>query len=202
MLSSDVTRRLGFSLAGWAGWVCSGLAGSGLAGSGLAALGCGGDATAESAQRARAQLTRSADVSSGALWAPLPSSGEKQEQILQMLERFVPHAESFFRASDLVEPRTDYFAAVGSGVTQPRGAGNLAFAYVTLLEGRPEQRSFAGVPRATLLEHTVSSLRHEALTNTLSGAGYARWGNGSWQASLEAFSWGFAAWRLWPELDA
>ena len=31
-------------------------------------------------------------------------SGEKQAMIIDILERFVPHAESFRRASDLVEP--------------------------------------------------------------------------------------------------
>jgi hypothetical protein len=130
------------------------------------------------------------------------SSAEKQALMLDVLERFVPHAESYWRASDLREPRTGYFAAVGPGVTQPRGGGNLAMAYATLLRGRPHQQAFGGVDRAVLLEHAIQSIRHEALTNRLSGAGYNRWGNGTWQASLETYGWGYAAHLLWEHLDA
>ena len=99
------------------------------------------------------------------------------------------------------EPRTAYYDAVGSGVSQPRGAGDIAFAYVTLLAARPDQATFGGVPREALVDHTVQSIRHEALTSSLSGASYGRWGKGSWQASLETAGWAFAAWRLWDLLD-
>src|SRR5918992_3597294 len=78
------------------------------------------------------------------------SSAEKQALMLDVLERFVPHAESYWRASDLREPRTGHFAANGPGVTQPRGAGNLAMAYATLLRGRRHQAAFGGVDRAVL----------------------------------------------------
>ncbi|HWO12111.1 MAG TPA: hypothetical protein VNN80_21600, partial [Polyangiaceae bacterium] len=162
-------------------------------------LGCG-EGT-ETTRGAAAQGTAARQLA--ASWPDtFASSADKQALILDCLERFVPHAEGFFRASDLAEARSDGYDAEGAGVTQPRGAGNLALAWVTLLEGRPEQAAFGGVARETLLEHTIQSIRHEALTSSLSGYGYDRWGNGSWQASLEAFSWAFAAWRLWPLLDA
>ncbi|MFZ5895516.1 MAG: discoidin domain-containing protein [Myxococcota bacterium] len=130
------------------------------------------------------------------------SDAQKQDLALDVLERFVPYAETFWRNSDLSQPRTGYYAAVGSGVTQPRGAGDIAFAYVTLLAARPDRAAFAGVTREVMIDHTIQSIRHEALTNALSGAGYNRWGKGTWQASLETFSWAFAAYRLWDVLDA
>lgn len=67
-------------------------------------------------------------------------------------------------------------------MTQPRGAGDIAFVYATLLTAEPDQQSFA-VRRATLIDRTVRSIRHEALSNTLSGAGYDRWSGNTWQAS-------------------
>ena len=112
MLSSAVTRRLGFSPCP-ARFAHLWLAGS---------LACGGEAAGDFAPRTRvghasslpgargtppeatalapeatalAPEVSSADGS--APWAPLPSSADKQEQILQVLERFVPHAERFFR---------------------------------------------------------------------------------------------------------
>src|SRR5918992_842565 len=130
------------------------------------------------------------------------SSAEKQALMLDVLERFVPHAESYWRESDLSEPRSGFFAAVGPGVTQPRGAGNMAMVYATLLTGRPHQATFGGVPRETMVEHAIQAIRHEALTSKLSGAGYNRWGAGTWQASLETYGWGYAARLLWDRLDA
>jgi hypothetical protein len=129
------------------------------------------------------------------------SDADKRAVALQILERFVPHAESYWRSSDLTQANTGRYDAVGSGVTQPRGAGDIAFAYVTLLTALPDQQSFGGVARFTMIDHTIQSIRHEAFTNALSGAGYNRWGKGTWQASLEAAGWAFAAYRLWDELD-
>jgi hypothetical protein len=129
------------------------------------------------------------------------TDAQKREQMLDILQTFVPHAESYWRASDLKEPDTGYYAATGSGVTQPRGAGDVAEVEATLLTARPDQASFGGIPRATMLDHTIQSIRHEALTNVLSGAGYKRWGNGTWQASLETYGWGFAAHLLWGDLE-
>lgn len=130
------------------------------------------------------------------------SDGAKRELILDVLENFVAHAETFRRPSDLAEPRTDYFAATGPGVTQPRGGGNIALVYATLLVGRPDQASFAGVSREEMIETTIQSIRHEALTNRLSGAGYNRWGAGTWQAALETYGWAWAAHLLWNHVDA
>lgn len=96
---------------------------------------------------------------------------------------------------------TGRYDATGSGVTQPRGAGDVAFAYATLLAARPEQATFSGVAREVLIDHTIQSIRHEALTNALSGKTYKKWGGGTWQASLETYSWAFAAHRLWNQLD-
>ncbi len=135
--------------------------------------------------------------------APLAlDDAAKRERAIDILTRFVPHAESYFRPSDLQEGRTDRYDAVGSGVTQPRGAGDIAFAYVTLLAASPDQPTFGGVPREVMVDHTIQSIRHEALTHSLSGAGYNRWGNGTWQAALETVGWAFAAHRLWSVLDA
>jgi hypothetical protein len=161
----------------------------------LLAAGCG----------ASADRPGAAGVSGGeaaAVLSPSASDTAKRETALAILERFVPHAEGYWKSkSDLREPQTAYYDAVGSGVTQPRGAGDIAFAYATLLAARPDQATFAGVPRDTLIEHTIQSIRHEALTNTLSGATYNRWGKGTWQASLETAGWAFAAHRLWDRLD-
>ncbi|WP_395109639.1 discoidin domain-containing protein [Actinomadura sp. SCN-SB] len=126
---------------------------------------------------------------------------QKRELLLSVLEKFVPHAESFWRDSDIPEPNTGRYLATGSGVTQPRGAGDIAFVYATLLKARPRQRSFGGVAREVMLDHTIRSIRYTALTNKLSGAGYDQWGGGTWQASLETYLWGFAAQVLWDRLD-
>lgn len=133
--------------------------------------------------------------------APSQSDQVKRDLALNVIERFVPFAEGFWKASDLKEAQSGRYDAVGSGVTQPRGAGDIAFAYVTLLAARPDQATFGGIPRETLIDHTIQSIRHEALTNALSGAGYNRWGKGSWQASLETAGWAFAAQQLWDRLD-
>ena len=127
---------------------------------------------------------------------------EKQAVVLDALEKFVPFAETFWKASDISEANTGRYDAVGSGVTQPRGAGDIAFAYVTLLLARPDQAAFGGVSRAVMIDHTIQSIRHEAYTNVLSGKNYKKWGGGTWQASLEAYSWAFAAYKLWDKLDA
>ena len=132
---------------------------------------------------------------------PTLSDSAKQDQLVQVVERFVPRAETFWRASDLKEPESGYFTAAGSGVTQARGDGNMALALATLLVARPEQGEFAGVPRATIESQVIQVIRHEALTNKLSGAGYDRWGEGTWQASLETYGWAFAAKLLWADLD-
>lgn len=132
---------------------------------------------------------------------PTLSDSAKQDQLVQVVERFVPRAEVFWRASDLNEPESGYFTAAGSGVTQARGDGNMALALATLLVARPEQAEFAGVSRATIESQVIQVIRHEALTNKLSGAGYDRWGEGTWQASLETYGWAFAAKLLWADLD-
>ncbi|WP_020573567.1 hypothetical protein [Actinopolymorpha alba] len=126
---------------------------------------------------------------------------EKQALELQILSRFVPHAERYWRSSDIPEPNTGRYESAGTGVTQPRGAGQLAFAYATLLTALPRQSSFGGVSRATMLDHTIKSIRHTALTNKLSGAGHDRWGGGTTQASLVTYTFGFAAYLLWDHLD-
>ena len=126
----------------------------------------------------------------------------KQAVARDIIERFVPHAEKFWRVSDLTVPATGFFAAAGPGVTQPRGAGNIAYAYATLLAAAPEQPSFAGVPRATLQQHAIEAIRHEAFTNFYAD-GIKRWGGESkWQSSIETYGWGWAAHLLWGELDA
>lgn len=129
------------------------------------------------------------------------SCAEKQALILDVLEKFVPFAETFWRTSDITEVNTGRYAATGSGVTQPRGAGDIAFAYVTLLNARPDQATFGGVTREVMIDHTIQSIRHEAYTNALSGKTYKKWGGGTWQASLETYSWAFAAHKLWGVLD-
>lgn len=129
------------------------------------------------------------------------SDEAKKELYLRMLEDFVPHAEEYWRSSDISEPNTGRYVASGPGVTQSRGSGNLAIAYATLLTANPEKEEFAVVPREVMMDHLIKSIRHTALTNKLSGAGYDRWGGGTWQASLETYSWGLAAHLIWDELD-
>lgn len=127
---------------------------------------------------------------------------QKQDLDLHILVGFVPYAETFWRASDIPEANTGRYLADGAGVTQARGAGDIAFAYATLLTASPTEQSFGGVPRATMLDHTIKSIRYEALTNVLSGAGYNTWGGNTWQASLETYGWAYAAHLLWSQLDA
>jgi hypothetical protein len=148
-----------------------------------------------------ALLSLGASSAGAAAGPPTLSDSAKQELLLQTVENFVPRAESFWRASDLKEPESGYFAAAGSGVDQARGDGNMAIALATLLTARPDQAEFAGVPRATIRSQVIQVIRHEALTNKLSGAGYDRWGEGTWQASLETYDWAFAAKLLWADLD-
>jgi hypothetical protein len=126
---------------------------------------------------------------------------QKRDLQVSILEKFVPYAESFWRESDIPEPNTGRYLATGSGVTQPRGAGDIAFAYATLFTARPQQQSFGGVSRETMLDHTIRSIRYTALTNKLSGAAHDKWGGGTWQASLETYLWGYAAHLLWDRLD-
>jgi F5/8 type C domain-containing protein/alpha-galactosidase-like protein len=132
---------------------------------------------------------------------PTLSDSAKQDLLVQVLERFVPRAETFWRASDLTQPESDYFEAAGSGVDQARGDGDMAMAFATLLTARPQQAEFGGLSRATIESQTIQVIRHEALTSKLSGAGYNRWGEGTWQASLETYNWAFAAKLLWADLD-
>jgi F5/8 type C domain/NPCBM-associated, NEW3 domain of alpha-galactosidase len=129
------------------------------------------------------------------------SDSQKRALVLTILEKFVPHAESYWRDSDISQPNTGRYLATGDGVTQPRGAGDIAYAYATLLAAKPDQASFGGVSRAVMLDHTIRSIRHTAYTNKLSGAGHNRWGGGTWQASLETYLWGYAAYLLWDRLD-
>lgn len=126
---------------------------------------------------------------------------QKRALALSVLAKFVPHAETYWRDSDIPESNTGRYLATGSGVTQARGAGNIAYVYATLLTARPDQESFGGVSRGLMLDHTIRSIRHTALTNTLSRAGHDRWGGGTWQASLETYLWGYAAYLLWDRLD-
>lgn len=142
-----------------------------------------------------------ADAAAAAEAPPTLSDAAKQELLLDVIERFIPHAEAFWRESDLKEPNSGYFEAAGSGVTQARGDGNMAIALATLLVARPGQDEYAGVPREAIHSQVVQVIRHEALTNKLSGAGYDRWGEGTWQASLETYNWAFAAKLLWADLD-
>jgi hypothetical protein len=146
-------------------------------------------------------------VATPSLAAPPPTGplalddAAKRAQELDILAEFVPHAETFWRESDLTEPNTGWYSAVGSGVSQPRGAGDIAFVEATLLYAEPDRTSFGGVSRSTMLDHTIQSIRHEALTNMLSGTTYHRWGGNTWQASLETYGWAYAAHLLWSDLD-
>jgi hypothetical protein len=132
---------------------------------------------------------------------PTLSDSAKQKLLLEVVEKFIPRAETFWHGSDLKEGEAGYFEAAGSGVTQARGDGNMAIALTTLLTALPQQTEFAGVPRATIESQVIQVIRHEALTNKLSGAGYNLWGEGTWQASLETYNWAFAAKLLWNDLN-
>jgi hypothetical protein len=141
------------------------------------------------------------------------SGAEKQQLMLDLVERFVPHAESYWRASNITIPRTGMYNASGPGVTQPRGAAHIALAYTTLMYARPKQQMFGGVSRSVLVDHTIQSIRHEAWSNRLVSKDGTWGGNeppsarhphpepGTWQGALETYGWAFAAKMLWPELD-
>lgn len=133
--------------------------------------------------------------------AEVPSSAEKQQGYLDLLEGFLPFAQRFWRDSDLPEPHTGHYDAAGEGVTQARGAGNVALATATLLVAAPHRDSFAGIPRGVLVDRVRQTIRHSALTNSLADTGHNRWGGDAVQASLEAFGWGLAAHLLWDALD-
>ncbi len=131
------------------------------------------------------------------------SNGDKAALDLQIMTKFVPFSETFWRTSDIPDPDTGRFLATGAGVTQPRGTGNIDYVYATLLTARPDAASFGGVPRATLLDHLIRSIRYTALTNVFSGAGYNTWGAGNtFEFSLETYLWGDAAYLIWDQLDA
>lgn len=134
-------------------------------------------------------------------------NGQKSALDLKILENFVPYAETFWRTSDIPDPDTGYFLGTGAGVLQPRGSGDTDYVYATLLTALPDQQSFHGVSRATMLDHLIRSIRYSALTNVYSGAGYNRWGAasgpaGDFEYSLETYSWGGAAYLIWNQLDS
>lgn len=133
--------------------------------------------------------------------ADVPSSAEKQGTYLALLEGFVPLTQRFWREGDLPQPGTGFYDAAGEGVTQARGAGNVALAVATLLVAAPERESLGGVPRGVLIDQVRQTVRHSAFTNTLAGTGHNRWGGDAVQASLETFGWALAAHLLWAELD-
>ena len=133
--------------------------------------------------------------------AQVPSSVDKQQAYLDLLEAFLPFAQRFWRDSDLPQPDTGHYDAAGEGVTQARGAGNVALATATLLVAEPHRDSFAGVARGVLVDRVRQTIRHSALTSALADTGHNRWGGDAVQASLEAFGWGLAAHLLWAELD-
>lgn len=128
------------------------------------------------------------------------SSADKQRAYLQVIERFVAYAERFWVEGDLPEADAGHYEASGPGVTQPRGAGNMALAAATLLEAH-DRRHIAGLPREVLAERVRQTIRHSALTHRASGAGHDRWGGGEVQASLETAGWGLAAALRWDVLD-
>lgn len=135
------------------------------------------------------------------------SNSQKSALDLQIMENFVPFAEKFWRASDIAEPDTGNFLGVGNGVLQPRGDGDVDYVYATLLTALPNQQSFAGVSRATLLDHLIQSIRYTAFTNVFSGAGINQWGAASGPASdfefsLETYLWADAAHLIWNQLDS
>lgn len=127
---------------------------------------------------------------------PVDSLADPEAQApLDMIERFVDRSEDFWR-----EPAGTY-AANGPGVTQPRGIGNIALAYATLLTERPEQAQFGdeGHSRDLMLARVDSAIRVAANTNKGRGG---TWGGGTWQAALETHNWALAAYLLRDQLSA
>ncbi|QNN53933.1 discoidin domain-containing protein [Nocardioides mesophilus] len=114
--------------------------------------------------------------------------------MLQVIERFVDRAEDFWQES------AGTFDANGAGVTQPRGKGNIAIAYATLLTARPDQQFFGEErhPRSELLDHVDRTIFDAAMTNKSQGG---NWGGGTWQAALETSGWGTAAYMLRDQLS-
>jgi hypothetical protein len=135
------------------------------------------------------------------------TDADKKTALLDVMEAFVPRAESFWTRSNLGVARTDFFDADGDGVSQPRGAGAIAFVYATLLTARPAQATFGPtrVTRATMIDHVEQTIRHEAYTNDLlftdpdPTRDPYEWGSGEWQASPMTYNWGWAAQLLWND---
>jgi hypothetical protein len=135
------------------------------------------------------------------------SNSQKSALDVKLMTNFVTFAEKFWRASDIPQPDTGNFLGTGSGVAQPRGDGDTDYVLATLLKAEPNQQSFGGVSRATLLSQLIQSIRYTAYTNVYSGAGLDRWGAASGPASdgefsLETYSWAGAAYLIWDQLDA
>jgi len=127
--------------------------------------------------------------------AQVPVTDPEADALLAIIERFTDRTEDFWDES------RGTFDATGAGTTQPRGEGNIALAYATLLTERPDQATFGeeAHPRATLLDHADRTIAHAARTNRSQGGG---WGGGSWQAALETYGWGLAAYMLRDQLSA
>ncbi|HEY3957266.1 MAG TPA: discoidin domain-containing protein [Streptosporangiaceae bacterium] len=130
-------------------------------------------------------------------------NSQKSALDLRILERYVPFAENLWRASDIPEPDTGMFYEPGAA--DERGIVDTDYIYATLLTALPGQQSFAGVPRATLMDHLIESIRYAGLTNYYSGAGYNKWGAsdgfGVYGPALEMYLWGDAAHIVWNQLD-
>lgn len=141
-------------------------------------------------------LLAGAPATIGAVSATEATAADPQsEALLEMIERFVDRSEDFWDG--------ETFAAAGPGVSQPRGLGNVALTYATLLVARPDQHFFGEElhPRQVLLDHAEAAIRNAAETNVSEGGDWGGPGGHHWQASLETYGWGLAAYMLRDQLS-
>jgi hypothetical protein len=157
------------------------------------------------------------------------SSAEKQQKLLDILERFVPRAEAFWclnaspgafcDTSHRSNDSSGWFdIGPNEGVGQERGEASIAYVYATLLAAYPActspgvpagcKSSFAGFDRVTVIEnHLHQAIRHLAFTHhtKLSGG----WGGKPlhrsgfyWQGSPVLSNMGHAAQQAWGLLSS
>jgi hypothetical protein len=142
---------------------------------------------------------------------------------LSALERHISYSESLWHDYSTVILGTGYFgdgtsgntdggnisqySYFGNGTSVERGirtAADYAYTYAFLYT-TSQQDEFSGVPRSSIREHAIGTIRylagtHKAVGETNCVDGH-QWGL-VWESALWSTRLGMAAWMLWGELDA
>ncbi|MCC7084009.1 MAG: hypothetical protein IT427_03255 [Pirellulales bacterium] len=123
------------------------------------------------------------------------------DRYLSLLDNFIGWAQQHWNESEQA------FDAAGSGVSWPRGNGNICVAGAVLLTERPDQKAFSPqqIPRDEIEGRIRQTIRTMCLSNRNCKHRDAwkqpRWGGPSWQVGLETSGWLWAAWLLRDRLD-